>query len=266
MIKNYSTKDNVAKITKPAKIKTNWLIPSLLLLVLGVFLFFALRAEFSKLLGLQENRRLLLVSNDQPLALLSFRVDERQLFITDLSAEDFAMGELPNRSRQLVYSFALGVIVDEVQDYFLSDLSRVSLQEFFKNQRPYHLFIKHPSLLLREQRYSGDLPVLSESSFDCPVALINTTAATGLASELAKVLEQSAFLVVKKDSNGDNLTQTKIIYDSEAKACASVLSKLSSFLPFSQLEVNQETTKQARSSIVIYLGEDLVQSLAEKSD
>jgi hypothetical protein len=267
MIKDYSaSKSSSAKAASHAKPKPKWPIPALLLLVLAAFLFFALQTEFNKMQGLKENRRLLLLRDNQPLAVLSFKVDEKQLFITDLRGEDFALSERASQSRGLAYSFALGVILDEVHDYQVDDLSKESLLSFFRNQRPYYVFLKHPNLLVREQRYSGDLPSLSASFFDCPVALINTTAATGLASNMAKVLEQSAFSVVKKDSNRDNLSQTKILYDKDAKACAGVLKKLGDFLPFSLLEADQAATKLMRSSIVIYIGEDLAQSLVAEFD
>jgi len=235
-----------------------------------VFLFFALQSEFRSLLGLSESRRLLLINAGRPLAVLSFRVDDKQLFISDLRDESlFALdlpSELSRQSQLLTYSFALGVILDEIHDYPFEDLSKASLLSFFRQQRPYHLFLQHSDLLIRQQVYSGELPVLDGSFFDCPLALINTTTATGLASSMAKVLEQSAFLVVKKDSNNDNLEQTKIIYDPTATACTAVFNKLSKFLPESLLVADQEAVKAQRSLIVIYLGQDLALSLNSAAD
>lgn len=280
MIKDYSAPSKSAKmaelkvfdtkISSLIKLKTKWLVPLLLLLVLGVFLFFALQSEFRSLLGLSENRRLLLVKAGRPLAVLSFRVDEKQLFISDLRDKNLFSSDLPGdfsrQSQLLNYSFALGVILDEIHDYPFEDLSKASLLSFFKQQRPYRLFLQHADLLIRQQVYSGELPILDGSFFDCPLALINTTTATGLAGSMAKVLEQSAFLVVKKESNNDNLEQTKIVYDPNAAACTVVFDKLSKFLPGSLLVADQEAVKLQRSLIVIYLGQDLVTSLNSVAD
>lgn len=270
MLKDYSASSTStkAKKSKPSSDKlSKLLISAVLFSGLILFLFLVLNQEFEKIFRLKENQRILLIQNQEPIAILSFKVEEKQLLITDLKDFNFEMNlflqedekNLQNSERNLFYSFILQSTFDQVLDYPLNDLNKESLLSFFKIQKPFYLFLKHPNLLIREHKFNGELPTLSDSFFDCPIALINTTSESGLATTLANILQKSSYSVIKKDNNQDNLSQTKILYDPNVVGCVPVLDKLSKFLPSSLLEKNEEVISNYRAAVVVYVGQDLAQ-------
>ncbi len=269
MLKDYSAVAKTAKVKKETILKQGltWKIALFLLFSVVVIVVILLGlGEFRKLFSLRDNQRILLVHNHQPVAVLSFRVAENQLLISDLRTTEFDLkmenwesDELvaTEASSNLIYSFILGTVLDQVDDYQFEDFSKTNLLNFFKAKRSHYLFLQNPDLLIREQRFSGSLPALRESDFACPIALINTTTESGLATTMAMVLQQSSFSIVKKDSTKDNLTQSKIVYDPQVPACKSVLAKLQKFLPGSFLEADETIEATHRSSVAVYIGQDL---------
>jgi hypothetical protein len=157
----------------------------------------------------------------------------------------------------LIYNFLFNTAFDQSYEYSYEDLSRESLLAFFKNQKIYSFFLKDRELLWKEQKFKQEGSSIVEPTFNCPIVLINTTIETGLASSLASILEKSSLSIIKKDSNVDNLTQTKIIYDPDEKSCGQILGRLNKILPNSLVIADEKEALNHRAALVIYIGRDL---------
>lgn len=268
MLRDYSAKKSK---TKPVKLHKNSkkldfkLIFSIILILIVLFLsFLAIKIELNNLYRLKENERVLLINNQKPVAILFFNVNNNQMVVTDLRQSNLDFSGLEKEAslagslkKNLVYAFLLNTAFDQSYEYPSNDLSRESLLAFFKDRKIFYLFLKDRELLWKEQRIDQEKSQLMEPMFNCPVALINTTGESGLASSLANILEKSAFSIIKKDNNADNLAQTKIFYDSDEKSCGKLLSKLGKILPESMVVVDKQETQKHRAALVIYIGKDL---------
>jgi hypothetical protein len=268
MLRDYSNKKPK---TKPAKLHKNFkklnykLIFSASLVLLVLFLSaLAIKIELNNLYRLKENERVLLINNQKPVAILFFNVNNNQMVVTDLRQSNLDFSGLEKEAslagslkKNLVYAFLLNTAFDQSYEYSSNDLSRESLLAFFKDQKIFYLFLKDRELLWKEQRIDQEKSQLMEPMFNCPVALINTTGESGLASSLANILEKSAFSIIKKDNNADNLAQTKIFYDSDEKSCGKLLDKLGKILPESMVAIDKQETQKHRAALVIYIGKDL---------
>ncbi len=272
MIKDYRPSQKVSlKTTKisQAKTKANKINPKLFfsgLLVILVIFFVALavKIELAKFYRLKSNERILLLNENKPVAILFFNVENKQLLLTDLSETNFDLSILEKEAtltselnKNLLYSFLFDMAFEQSFVYKSADLSREELLVFFKDKPRYYFFLKDPDLLWREQKFDQKLPSLSKPAFSCPVALINTTSEAGLASSLASILEKSAFSIIKKDNNQQNLEQSKIFYDPDEKNCAPLLDKVKEILPTGSVVANQEEVLAHRAALVIYIGRDL---------
>ncbi len=235
----------------------------LVFVLLIVFLsFLAIRTELTKFYRLKDNERVLLLDRQKPVAYLSFNIEHKQLTVTDLREVDFNLAKqdlsFANEAQQtLFYAFLLDTVFDHSYEYHELDLSKESLLTFFKSKKAYYFFLRDPDLLWREQKFNPHNLVTMEPVFDCPVAIINTTPEAGLANAVATILEKGAFLVIKKDSNTDNLAQSQIFYDPDQSSCGRLLAKLTTVLPSNIVTVDQEITLKYRASLVLYLGQDL---------
>lgn len=266
MLHDYCPNKKSKKSNQKKKIKLNQkLLISLGLVGLVLLLsFLAIKIELSKLFRLKENQRVLLVKDHQPLAILFFNADNKQLLVTDLRQRNFDLSALEqeatlsgNTKEKLIYSFLLDTAFDQSYEYSSNNLDKQSLLDFFKDQKIYYFFLKDQELLWREQDYEQEINYMVKPVFDCPVALINTTGEAGLASSLSKILEKSSFSIIKKDNNAENLEQTKIIYNPEEESCAQLLKKLDKILPQSLIVADKNETLENRSAMVIYIGRDL---------
>jgi hypothetical protein len=251
---------------KPSKFKLDLkiLFGAFLVLIVVFLAAMAIKNELSKLYKLKENERVLLTKDQKLVAILFFDVNNKQLVVTDLRQNNFDLSSLSqeasvsgNLRKNMVYSFLLDMVFDQSYEYPAKDLSKESLITFFKEHKIYYLFLKDKQLLWREQQFRPELPSVTMPVFDCPVALINTTGETGLASSLASLLEKSAFSIVKKDSNDQNLEQTRIVYDPEEGSCGKPLEKLKKILPQSLITADKPETSSHRAALVIYIGRDL---------
>lgn len=250
--------------TKAWKINPKLFFSGLLLLLIIFFVALAVKIELAKFYRLKSSERILLLNETKPLAILFFNVENKQLVLTDLSGVDFDLSILEKEAtlaaelkKNLLYSFLLDVAFEQSFVYPSTDLSREELLSFFKDKPRYYFFLKDSDLLWREQKFEKKLPSLSKPTFDCPVALINTTSEAGLASSLASILEKSAFSIIKKDNNKQDLEQTKIFYDPDEKNCAPLLEKMQKILPTDLVVADREEVLSHRASLVIYIGRDL---------
>lgn len=252
------------KLFSSFKLDQKWLIPIVLLVIIVSLLFLAIKTEITNFYQLSSDERILLVQDNRPLAILFFDVGHKQLVLTDLD-QNLERGDnlwvkaaslSSDLQRKQLYAFLFKTTFDQVFEYPSQDLSRVGLEEFFAKQLKYAFFLKDHELLWREQAYDVDDSVL-QPIFDCPVVLVNTTGETGLAAALSYMLEKSAFSIIRKDNNNDNLAQTKVVYNPTVEDCEHLLNKLSQILPTGVVTANQEESRAYRASMVIYIGRDL---------
>lgn len=236
------------------------------ILVLGVIILSAatIRSELAKFYSLKEDERILLIKNQEPMAYLSFNVNNKQLTVTDLRQSNFDLDDLDSSAsfegelnKNLFYAFLLDTVFDHSYEYTKENLDKDSLSDFFKDKKAYHIFLQDKELLWREQKFTPKNSVLVEPIFDCPVAIINTTTESGLASSLASMLEKSSFSIIKKDSNTDNLEHTKVFYDRNAASCGRLLEKLNKIFLSSLVSIDETETLNHRAALVIYIGRDL---------
>jgi hypothetical protein len=256
------------KASSQHKIKVDQkIIFSIVLVLLVIFLtFLIIKTVFNNLYRLKDSERILLIKNQQPVAILFFDVENKQIISTDLRENNFDLSGLAkeaslssNLKKNLVYAFLFNTTFDQSLEYSYDDLSRENLLALFKNQKEYYFFLKDKELFWREQNFQriDDATSAVEPIFNCPIALINTTEEAGLANSLATIFKRNSFSIIKKDSNSDNLAQTRIVYNEQEPACQSVLNKLSKILPESRIEANQAETLTHRAALVIYIGTDL---------
>lgn len=250
----------------------------LVLLVLLVLLSFGIiRTKLLNQERLSENQSVLLLENQRPIAILFFNVDNKQLVLTDLRQNNFDLrplnqGSFTNQEastsgalqKNLFYAFLLNTVFDKIYEYSSGNLDKANLLTFFKDQRlrAEEIFLKDKELLWKEQAFDQRDSQLVSPVFNCPVVLINTTSEVGLANASATILEKSAFSVIQKDSNNDNLTQSKVFYDESEPTCEILLRKLQVFLPESLIVADKSEVRFYRASLVIYLGKDLAVAIS----
>lgn len=244
--------------------KTKFLVPFLLVGIVLVLTFVAVKMELSKLYRLKSNERILLVHDLSPIAILFFNADNNQLILTDVRQANFDLSDLTKEAslssesnRKVFYSFLLGTTFDEEYEYPSLNLDKNSLVDFFKKHQIYYSFLKNQDVVWIDKKYDGGEQVNLRPVFDCPVALINTTGETGLVTTLANLLSKSSFSIVKKDDNSENLDKTKIFYNPEEASCQELLEKVVRILPVGTVEANKEITDDNRASMVIFVGRDL---------
>ena len=259
-----SSKKNGSK--KTLNLSQNFLVPFILVFIVIVLSVVSIKNELTKFYSLKENERVLLLKNQEPIAYLFFNVNNKQIIVTDLRQSNFDLdgfdhsasfeGEL---NKNLFYAFLLDTVFDHSYEYTQTNLDANDLLTFFKDKRAYRVFLQDKELLWRQQKFSPRNSVLVEPIFDCPVAIINTTSEPGLANSLASMLEKSSFSIIKKDSNMDNLEQTKVFYSPSEESCGRLLEKLDKIFPPSLVSINETETLNHRAAMVIYLGRDLAE-------
>jgi len=241
-----------------------WLVSFILVTLIILLTFLAVKIELTKFYRLKTNERVLLLNNQKPIAYLFFNIENKQLTITDLRDIELDLIDLDQKlefnnesSKTLFYAFLFNTMFDHSYEYLSSDLNKKELLAFFKDKKPYYFFLQDEAVLWREQKFNPKNFILVEPVFNCPVAIINTTTETGLATSLANMLEKSAFSIIKRDSNTDNLEQTKIIYNDNESSCGHLIDKLSKIFPPSVLLADETEALNHRAALVIYIGQDL---------
>lgn len=97
----------------------------------------------------------------------------------------------------------------------------------------------------------------SNADFTCAVALVNTTSAPGLASQVATVLENGGWRVVQITNGPSEYEQSQIVYSDEA--CVDSAQAVSVLTPDQGVpQHNAGVTLQYRADVVVFLGKDFV--------
>ena len=255
------------------------LISVLLILVVGSLLFFFFRKEVNQLYQLKTNRSVLLIDNNLPRAFLFFDVKNEELLLIDLKnfdkqldfdREKFGKAVLEEASfsseveKRIFYSFLLDNVIDDHFEYRLPSLGKEELTTSFKNKKYYYHFLKNPDINWHYVDFdNNNIEDISEklgaeqSFFNCPVAIVNTTDQAGLANKLASLLEKVSFLIIKKDSNSENLEKSYFVYDPQLEECQSLLDKLTEIMPETRVQADHQIAQAERAGLVIYIGKDL---------
>lgn len=104
---------------------------------------------------------------------------------------------------------------------------------------------------------AGVLEPLTELQSDCPVAIVNATPRSGLASSVSTLLENGQASVVRTTDQAQYLPKTKLVV-SQLGACPVIQRFVQNLLPGEvEFEVNQSITNQHRAEVVLYLGTDV---------
>lgn len=259
--KTSSKKNNSKKVSE---FNQKFTISFVLVFAIIVLSALAIKNGFNKFYSLKENERVLLLKDQEPMAYLFFNVNSKQITVTDLRESNFDLDKLDQSAsfegelnKNLFYAFLLDTVFDHSYEYTQENLDEDDLLAFFKDKKAYRVFLQDRELLWREQKFSPKNSPLVEPIFDCPVAIINTTPESGLANSLASMLEKSSFSIIKKDSNTENLEQTKVFYNPSEKSCGRLLDKLDKIFPPSLVSINETETLNHRAALVIYIGKDL---------
>jgi len=97
----------------------------------------------------------------------------------------------------------------------------------------------------------------------CAVAVVNTTATAGLASQVTTVLEHSQVLVVKTTDSTQRAVETGLSIESEGN-CAQVTRLIQAVMPRKLLpHPNPVLTTEYRAKQVLLIGEDVAQALEQ---
>lgn len=94
---------------------------------------------------------------------------------------------------------------------------------------------------------------------ECSIAVVNTTAVSGLASQMARVLENGQLRVIRVTDSKQPADATELIMnDQAAERCVRAMQGVKTVLPLEpQLVENQEAANQYRADIVVLLGKDV---------
>lgn len=107
-------------------------------------------------------------------------------------------------------------------------------------------------------------PTGAEETTGCSLAVINTTGQSGVASELAKLIERSRARVIRVDDSNERLLQTKLVVNPEAD-CHADLRDLEAVWPFQvSPSSDQAISGRYRADIVVLIGDDLAGLIAPK--
>jgi hypothetical protein len=107
------------------------------------------------------------------------------------------------------------------------------------------------------ERYRSDLG-LQFSDQDCPVAVVNTTAQSGLAASVSQVIEQSGYTVVRVTDNPEAEPHSRVVFASDSEVCAAKAASLAHLFPQKvSVEADTALTQTYRAKIILELGEDI---------
>ncbi len=129
---------------------------------------------------------------------------------------------------------------------------------FFTTQLPSEkVRIKSLDVWEAWERYRGELGLLFPEA-DCPVAVVNTTNQSGLATAVAKVVEQSGYTVVRVTDNPEAEPHSRVAYAADSEECQVKAASLGHLFP-QKVEVTADsaTTQTYRAKIILELGEDI---------
>jgi hypothetical protein len=120
------------------------------------------------------------------------------------------------------------------------------------------LFMKRTQWQAIKTLQDDSLPVTAVLPSNCPIAIINTTDISGLAATTSYILEKSGARVIRVDSNGQQLEQTRLVVDNNNLQCQPVVAALTNQVLLGKIdqgtEEDQQLLNRYRADIVLLLG------------
>lgn len=263
-----------------------------LLLLLGLLFFYLLKNQFAKRHQLVRNQHLLIVDSKLPVAWVVFAPAEEKIKVFDFSQlsvanwnrEEFAK-EMSANEEILFFSLFFNAFIDQVITYPQQNLSQEKQAQFkdflvtelrSREEQNLIFYIERSQVTWewfddteakhaeeKENLLSNFLERNTEASygklFECPVAVINSSSVTGLASAFAQLLEKDGFSVVKRDSGQDILAESSLLIDPSIVVCEALLNRFQQLMPAKAVNADHELAQQYRAGAVIFLAEDLAQ-------
>jgi hypothetical protein len=263
-----------------------------LLLLLGLLFFYLLKNQLAKRHQLVRNQHLLIVDSKLPVAWVVFAPAEEkikvfdfsQLSVTNWSREEFSR-EMSANEEILFFSLFFNAFIDQVIAYPQQNLSQEKQAQFkdflvtelrSREEQNLIFYIERSQVTWewfddaeaktregKENFLAKFLERNTEASygklFECPVAVINSSSVTGLASAFAQLLEKDGFSVVKRDSGQDILAESSLLIDPSIVACEALLNRFQQLMPAKAVNADHELAQQYRAGAVIFLAEDLAQ-------
>jgi len=269
-----------------------FLISLFLLSLLGFLLFYLVKNQLTKRHKLSRNQQLLIVDAQQPFAWVVFAPAEEKIKVFDFSqlsmqnwTEEELERELATDEQILFYSLIFNAFIDQVIDYpkqILTQEKQDQFEEFLltelKSRETKNLIFylestqitwewftdseidnKEDKQRLLENFLDKNTAANYGKLFECPVAVINSSGVTGLATAFAQLLEKDGFSVVKRDSGQDILAESSLLIDPNISACQSLLDRFQQLIPAKTINTDHELAQQYRAGAVIFLAEDLAQ-------
>jgi hypothetical protein len=259
-MRDYCKRASLAK-TVSFKLNSKWQTLLLWLLIfslLGAVIWWALQAWRGANQSDQQ-QRILLYSSTRPVAIVDFWPSQQQVFVVDLAESvNFALQEQATFSASTAYSFGLGMLFD--QAFLVENLStdQESIKNFLSQQSSQlAALIANDQLWWRTESFEKLQNRRQKQKFNCPVAVINATSASGLAANFSLMLERSQFAVIRKANLSADYQQSQVIYDTQNLDCQFLLDRLDRFGKFQINQQDQAVLSEYRAKMVIILGEDL---------
>lgn len=264
----------------------------LLLFLLSLLVFYLLRSQLAKRQQITRNYHLLITESGRPYAWVVLAASEEKVKVFDFNQLSLAnwqtieSGEaLTDQEQILFHSLIFNVFIDQIVDYADQLLIQDQQQQFKEfllgelksrgaNNLVYYLEYKPiiwewstdteaETLIAKQALFTNFLNRNTAANygklFACPVAVVNSSDITGLATTFAELLEKDGFSVVKRDSGQEVLSDTSLLIDPENTSCQLLLNRFKQLMPNSSVNSNQELAQQYRAGAVIFLAEDLAQ-------
>ncbi|MFA6814171.1 MAG: LytR C-terminal domain-containing protein [Candidatus Pacebacteria bacterium] len=263
-----------------------------LLILLGLLLFYLVKNQLIKRHQLKRNQQLLIVDDKQAFAWVVFTPVEQKIKVFDFSrfslqhwTKEELDKELSRDEQILFYSLIFNAFVDQVIDYpqqSLSEEKKAQFEDFLLNElksrgaKNLVFYLEHGQVTWE---WFSDYEVSSKEEkqrllanflerntaasygklFECPVAVINSSEVSGMATAFAQLLEKDGFSVVRRDSGQDILAESSLLIDPNIVACQSLLDRFQQLMPSKAVNFDRELAQQYRAGAVIFLAEDLAQ-------
>jgi len=269
-----------------------FLISLLLLVVLSLLFVYLLKNQLAKRHQLSRNHQLLIVDSNLPYAWVVFSPVEQKIKVFDFSRlsvlqwnGEESTKELNEDEEILFYSLIFDAFIDRVINYPVQNLTEEKQDQFaefllaeLKGRGAKNLLFYLESGQVtwewfsdsefnhkeEKQRLLANFLERNTAAnygklFECPVAVINSSTVTGLATAFAQLLEKDGFSVVKRDSGQDVLAESSLLIDPNITACQSLSNRFAQLMPTKTINVDHELAQQYRAGAVIFLAEDLAQ-------
>lgn len=263
-----------------------------LVLLLAIFFIYLFRTQQSKRNQLSYTQHLLVTEAGRPHTWVVLAPAEQKvkvLTFNELSIQKWNElapdSELSVDEEKLFFSLLFDVFVDQIIEYKTQEIDKNKqnqFKEFLVNELrsrgiknlAFYLEGSQPNWEWANEESFSDIEVerlrlkifLDRNTganygkiFECPVAVINSSGESGLATTFTGLLEKDGFSVVRRDSGPEILTETTLLVDQEVTACQLLISRFKQLMPNKIINHDRELAQQYRASAVIFLAEDLSQ-------